>query len=264
MARLRDPAGGCPWDVAQDFASIVPYTIEEAYEVADAIARGDVDDLRDELGDLLLQVVFHARMAEEKGAFDFGGVVEAITAKLIRRHPHVFGAARDASPDEVKAMWDGIKAAERRGRAAARGAEGADVPSVLDGVALALPALSRADKLSRGAAAVGFAWASLDDVVAKVDEELGEVRAAVADGEPTAVADEIGDLLFTVANLARHLGVDPEEALSAANRKFERRFRGVESLLEADGRTPSQSDLAEMDRLWSEVKARQQAGKGSA
>ncbi|NNM72094.1 nucleoside triphosphate pyrophosphohydrolase [Enterovirga aerilata] len=259
MAALRDPETGCPWDIEQSFETIAPYTVEEAYEVADAIARGDLAELRDELGDLLLQVVFHARMAEERGAFDFGGVVEAITAKLIRRHPHVFGAARDLAPAEVKRLWDEIKAAEKRERADRQGGE--DGPaSILDGVPAAMPSLTRADKLTRRAARVGFEWPDLDGVTAKIEEELAEVREAAAGGDKADLAEEVGDLLFTVANLARHLDIDPEAALARANRKFERRFRAVERALEAAGRTPEQSDLAEMDRLWEEAKAAERAG----
>jgi ATP diphosphatase len=259
MAALRAPETGCPWDVEQTFETIAPYTIEEAYEVADAIARGDLDDLRDELGDLLLQVVFHARIAEERGAFDFGGVVEAITTKLIRRHPHVFGDARDLAPAEVKRLWDEIKAAEKRERAARRGSS-EHAASILDGVPAAMPSLTRADKLTRKAAKVGFEWPDLDGVTAKVEEELAEVREAALSGERREIAAEIGDLLFTVANLARHLEVDPEAALAAANRKFERRFNAIEQALAADGRSPEQSDLAEMDRLWDEAKAAERAG----
>ena len=251
MAALRTPATGCAWDLAQDFGSIAPYTIEEAYEVADAIARGDLDDLRDELGDLLLQVVFHARLAEEQDAFSFGDVVEAITSKLIRRHPHVFGEARDLAPEAVEALWDEIKQAER---AARRTAEPTAPPSVLDHVTLGLPALSRADKLGRRAAAVGFSWPDSDGVLAKIDEELAEVRSAMADASLPEVTEEVGDLLFAIANLARYLDIDPEAALRAANAKFERRFRAVESRLAADGRSPRQSDLAEMDALWDDAK----------
>jgi ATP diphosphatase len=259
MATLRDPVAGCPWDVAQSFATIVPYTIEEAYEIADAVARGDLDDLRDELGDLLLQVVFHARIAEERGAFDFGGVVEAITTKLIRRHPHVFGDARDLAPAEVKRLWDEIKQTEKRERAERLG-EAEKPGSVLDGVPISMPSLTRADKLTRKAAKVGFEWPDLTGVTAKIEEELAEVREAVAAGDKDEIAGEIGDLLFTVANLARHLDVDPEAALAATNRKFERRFRAVEQALAADGRSPEQSDLAEMDRLWDDAKAAERAG----
>jgi ATP diphosphatase len=258
MAALRTPGIGCPWDLEQDFETIAPYTIEEAYEVADAIRRRDLGDLCDELGDLLLQVVFHARMAEEQRAFDFGDVVWAITAKLIRRHPHVFGDAQDLSPDEVKALWSRIKVAERQERAA-RDA-GAAPDSVLDGVALGFPALTRADKLTRKAAAVGFTWAETGSVIDKIDEELAEVRDAVANGDRAHAAEEIGDLLFTVANLARHLEVDPEAALRDANAKFERRFRSIERALAESGRSPTDSDLAEMDRLWDAAKAGEKPG----
>ena len=228
MAALRRPGSGCPWDLEQTFRTIAPYTIEEAYEVADAIERGDLDDLRDELGDLLLQVVFHARMAEEAGAFAFGDVVEAITAKLIRRHPHVFGEARDLSPDEVKGVWDAIKAAERSARARASRDVTAVRPGLLDGIAQALPALTRAEKLTRKAATVGFDWPETAQVVDKIHEEIAEVADAVAGGEPERIEDEIGDLLFAAANLARHLKVDAEAALRRANAKFERRFQAIE------------------------------------
>jgi ATP diphosphatase len=259
MAALRTPQTGCPWDLDQSFETIAPYTIEEAYEVADAIARADLGDLRDELGDLLLQVVFHARIAEERGAFDFGGVVEAITTKLIRRHPHVFGNARDLAPAEVKRLWDEIKQEEKRERAARRGVE-LKAASILDGVPVAMPSLTRADKLTRKAAKVGFEWPDIAGVTAKIEEELAEVREAAEAGDEAEIASEVGDLLFTVANLARHLDVDPEAALASANRKFERRFRSVERALAANGRSPKQSDLAEMDRLWDEAKAVERAG----
>ncbi|WP_375457923.1 nucleoside triphosphate pyrophosphohydrolase [uncultured Enterovirga sp.] len=252
MARLRDPERGCSWDLEQSFATIAPYTIEEAYEVADAVARGDLDDLRDELGDLLLQVVFQARLAEEQDAFAFGDVVEAITAKLIRRHPHVFGEARSLSPEAVKALWDQIKRAERAEKAA-RG----QVPaarSALDGVPPALPALSRSDKLARKAAAVGFAWPDLRPVLAKVEEELAELRQAVEAGGRAEIEDEFGDLLFTVANLGQYLRADPEATLAAANRKFERRFRGMETKLVEGGRSLDQFGLTEMDEAWASVK----------
>ncbi|HEV7874825.1 MAG TPA: nucleoside triphosphate pyrophosphohydrolase [Enterovirga sp.] len=258
MAALRAPGTGCPWDLEQSFETIAPYTIEEAYEVADAIQRHDLGDLCDELGDLLLQVVFHARMAEEQRAFDFGDVVWAITSKLIRRHPHVFGDVRDLSPNEVKALWSRIKAEERQDRAA-RGGEPSP-EGVLDGVALGLPALTRADKLTRKAAAVGFTWAETSSVIDKIDEELAEVREAVAKGDHAHATEEIGDLLFTVANLARHLEVDPEAALRAANAKFERRFRSIERALAESGRSPTDSDLAEMDRLWDAAKAAEKTG----
>lgn len=262
MRILRTPEIGCPWDLEQDFASIAPFTVEEAYEVADAIARGDLQDLRDELGDLLLQVVFHARMAEERGAFDFGGVVEAITSKLIRRHPHVFGATRDLSAKEVELAWDRIKAGETAKRARRLGTPSS--ASILDGVPVALPSLTRADKLTRKAAAIGFTWPDAASVLDKVTEELDELREAIAGRDRAAIADELGDVLFTIANAGRVLGVDPEAALAGTNRKFERRFRHVESRLAAVGRSPAESDLAEMDGLWNEAKAAERAaGRGA-
>ncbi|WP_460451353.1 nucleoside triphosphate pyrophosphohydrolase [Alsobacter sp. SYSU BS001988] len=258
MAALRTPGTGCPWDLEQDFASIAPYTIEEAYEVADAIARGDVVDLRDELGDLLLQVVFHARMAQEAGAFDFGGVVEAITTKLIRRHPHVFGAARDLAPAEVKRLWGEIKAQEKAERRAAREAAGRPEPEppsgLLAGVPAAMPALTRAVKLQAKASTVGFDWNDARLVLAKIREEIGEVEQALDQGDRRAVADEVGDILFAVANLARHLDADPEAALRGTNAKFERRFAFIERQLAASGRTPAQASLDEMDALWNAAK----------
>lgn len=268
MARLRNPETGCAWDLAQDFTSIAPYTIEEAYEVADAIARGDLLDLKDELGDLLLQVAFHARMAEERGAFDFGDVVAAITAKLIRRHPHVFGAARDLSPDQVKAAWDEIKRAEKTARADARGGKRPDdrEGGVLADVPLALPALTRAQKLSQKAAAVGFDWPDPAEVLGKIREELAEVEDAMRQGSKPAMADEVGDLLFSVANLARHLGLDPEAALRGTNAKFERRFAAVEAGLRATGQPIAAASLAQMEDLWRKAKAAEQAppaGTGS-
>ncbi len=256
MARLRAPDGGCPWDLEQTFSTIAPYTIEEAYEVADAIARGDLSDLRDELGDLLLQVVFHARMAQEQGAFDFGDVVLAITAKMIRRHPHVFGEPGAMSPDEVKGLWQRIKAQEKAERRAARGDEGLDErSSVLEGVPVNLPALTRALKLQQKAAAVGFDWNDPRAVVAKIREECDEVLAAMDEADRTATEAEIGDLLFAVANLARHVAVDPEAALRTCNAKFLRRFGAIEAALAARGRTPGESSLEEMDALWNAAKA---------
>ena len=257
MAALRAPIGGCPWDVEQTFETIVPYTIEEAYEVADAVQRGDYADLRDELGDLLLQVVFHAQMAKEKGLFDFGGVVEAITAKLIRRHPHVFGEARDLSPERVKALWGEIKADERRVRAEARAKAGLappQAPGALAGVPLPLPAMTRALKLQEKAGKVGFDWNDARAVMAKLREETDEIDAELAAGAHDKVADEVGDLLFVVVNLARHLNVDPESALRAANAKFERRFGHIEARLAEGGRGPGQASLEEMDALWNEAK----------
>jgi ATP diphosphatase len=244
MAALRTPGTGCPWDLEQSFATIAPYTIEEAYEVADAIAHGDLAELRDELGDLLLQVVFHARMAEEIDAFDFGGVVESITDKLIRRHPHVFGALGGLSADEVETLWAKIKAEEKAKNSPVRGLL-ADVP-------VALPGLTRAVKLQSKAATVGFDWADARLVLAKIREETDEIEAALGDGDMSAVNDEIGDLLFAVANLARHVGADPEGAVRRTNRKFERRFGYIEKEIARRGGEPA--SLAEMDALWNEAK----------
>ena len=246
MARLRNPAGGCPWDIEQTFASVAPYTIEEAYEVADAIDRGDMEGLRDELGDLLLQVVFHAQMAREAGHFDFEDVARAIGDKLERRHPHVFGDASFADAEAQTVNWEAIKAAERAGRAQA---------GVLDGVALGLPALTRAVKLQKRAARVGFDWPSTDQVVEKIIEEAQELVEARNTLTEAETFEEFGDLLFVIANLARHLKVDPEAALRAANAKFTRRFARIEALLAEDGRRPDDSDLAEMDALWNRAKA---------
>jgi ATP diphosphatase len=246
MARLRTPGTGCPWDLEQSFETIAPYTIEEAYEVADAIARGDLDrGLADELGDLLLQVVFHARMAEEAGRFDFGDVVQAITEKLLRRHPHVFGAAKELTPEEVKGLWQRIKTEERQSGASK------NAPHALAGVPLALPALTRAQKLQEKAAEVGFDWPSAKEVLGKVREEVGELEAVL--GEPRA-AEEIGDLLFAMVNLARHLGVNAETALRAASEKFARRFRAIENSLAERGRSLKDSSLAEMNALWNRIK----------
>jgi tetrapyrrole methylase family protein/MazG family protein/ATP diphosphatase len=247
MARLRDAQSGCPWDLEQTFATIAPYTVEEAYEVADAIERGDLGDLKDELGDLLLQVVFHARMAEEQGAFAFDDVARAINDKMVRRHPHVFGDETYGSLDAQKAGWESLKAEERS-------AKGRDA-SLLDDVPAGLPALTRAVKLSKRAARVGFVWPTLADVVAKLDEEVAELKAEIAVGDVEKARQEMGDVLFVVANLARTLDVDPEDALRATNAKFTRRFRYIEQKLAERGRTPDQSDLAEMDALWDEVRA---------
>ena len=263
MAALRTPDTGCPWDLAQDFSTIAPYTIEEAYEVADAIARADMLDLRDELGDLLLQVAYHARLAEEAGSFAFGDVVEAITAKMIRRHPHVFGDAGGMKTPAVEAQWDRIKAQEKAARAAERGEEEATTKSLLDGIPVALPGLTRATKLQQKAATVGFDWDDVALVVGKVEEEAREVAEAVASGDTDAMEDEIGDLLCAVANLARHAGVDPEAAIRRSNAKFERRFRAIEAALAEQGRTPADSDLWEMDGLWNEAKAREKAAKAA-
>jgi len=254
MAALRTRGSGCPWDLEQTFATIVPFTLEEAYEVADAVERGDFADLRDELGDLLLQVVFHARMAEEEGRFEFGDVVEAITAKLIRRHPHIFADARDLSPDEIKALWGQIKARER----ALDGAEGPR--GVLSGVPLALPALTRALELQEKAGKVGFDWAEARSVLAKLREELDEIETEIAAGDANAAAGEIGDLLFAVVNLARHLAVDPEAALRGTSAKFARRFGHIEARLAAEGRAPAGASLDEMEALWAEAKKNERAG----
>jgi ATP diphosphatase len=256
MRRLRAP-DGCPWDLRQSFQSIAPYTIEEAYEVADAIERGDMGDLADELGDLLLQVVFHAQMASEIGAFEFGDVVECISRKMVRRHPHVFGDRTAATPEAVKTHWDEIKAAEKAERAARRDAR-TRAASILDEVPRPLPALTRALKLQKKAGAVGFDWNGAHQVIAKLKEEIGEIEEAL-DTEPAQVGSEIGDLLFVVVNLARHLKVDPETALREANAKFVRRFRFIEESLAARGRSPDRATLEEMDQLWDEAKAAEKA-----
>ena len=258
MAALRTPGTGCPWDLEQSFQTIAPYTIEEAYEVAHAIALGDFEELQDELGDLLLQVVFHARMAEEEGLFDFGGVVEAITAKLIRRHPHVFGDARDLTPDEVSALWGRIKAEEKREKAS-RKAAASSLPAppagALGKVKAGLPSLARAFELQKAAGAVGFDWNDIHAVLDKIVEESREVAEAVASGKSDDVEDEIGDILFVAVNLARHAGVDLQTALRRTNAKFERRFAHIEMELARRGRTPAEASLEEMDALWNEAKA---------
>ena len=257
MAALRDPEAGCPWDLEQTFESIAPYTIEEAYEVADAIDRGETEDLRDELGDLLLQVVFHARMAEEAGLFDFGGVVEAITAKLVRRHPHVFGDAGDLDAAAVKAFWGQIKAEEKRRRAEARARAGLDAeptPGALGGVPRSMPAMTRALKLQEKAAKVGFDWEDVAGVLAKLREEIAETEAEIASGSRTRLAAEMGDLLFAAVNLARFVEIDPEAALRGANAKFERRFAHIEQSLARSGRGPEAAGLDEMEALWQEAK----------
>ena len=257
MAALRTPHTGCPWDLEQDFATIAPYTIEEAYEVADAIARGDLADLRDELGDLLLQVVFHARMAQEQGAFAFGDVVQAITEKMLRRHPHVFGDADARRPDAVKGLWERIKAEEKAARAAQKGAAVPD--GALAGVPTALPAMMRAQKLQTKAGQVGFDWNDPQAVLAKIREETEEVANALARGDQAAAGQEVGDLLFAAVNLARHLDQDAEGLLRSTNRKFERRFGAVESALARQGRSPTQASLQEMDALWDAAKEAERA-----
>jgi len=257
MARLRDPETGCPWDVEQDFSTIRNYTIEEAYEVADAIEREDFDDLRDELGDLLLQPVYHAQMASERGLFDIGDVIEAVTGKMIRRHPHVFGpdAAEDAAAATVR--WDAIKAEERARKAAARPT--AAPPSLLDDVPQVLPALARAEKLTKRAATVGFDWPDTASVLAKVHEELDEVETAFGGSNRAAVAEELGDLLFAVANLCRHAGVPAEAALRDANAKFIRRFTHVEARARQDDVPLETAGLDRLDRYWNEIRARDKA-----
>lgn len=251
MARLRNPDGGCPWDLAQTFQTIAPYTIEEAYEVADAIERGDMTELKSELGDLLFQVVFHARMAEEAGLFAFDDVAEAMSDKLTRRHPHVFAdEAAKADSWSQKARWEDIKAEERKAKAQ---------HGVLDDVPVGLPALTRAAKLTKRAARVGFDWPSTDEVFDKLHEEVAELKVEIAGGDLDKAREEVGDLLFVVANLARKLEVEPEDALRAANAKFARRFAFIEAELAKTGRTPDQSDLAEMDALWDAAKAAERA-----
>jgi MazG family protein len=249
MARLRDPDGGCPWDLEQDFATIAPYTIEEAYEVADAIERGDRAELRDELGDLLFQVMFHSRMAEEEGSFALADVVAAINDKMIRRHPHVFGETDVRTADQQTAAWEVMKAAER-----AKKAKPDAAPSALDGVALSLPALLRAEKLQKRAARTGFDWTEAAHIFDKLEEETGEVKEAIASGDGAAIEDELGDLLFVAANLARRLNVDPEVALRKANSKFERRFRAMEAAAMADGVDFSALSLDEQEAYWQRVK----------
>jgi ATP diphosphatase len=252
MAALRTPGTGCPWDLEQNFSTIAPYTIEEAYEVADAIERGDLTDLKEELGDLLLQVVFHARMAEEERSFDFGAVVQAITEKLIRRHPHVFGDETSQTADAVKGVWDRIKAEEKAEKAARNG--GTVETGALAGVPVVLPALTRALKLQSKASKVGFDWNDPRAVLHKIREEADEIEAEL-DRAPEDAAAEVGDLLFAAVNLARHLNADPEVVLRRTNQKFERRFASIERALAERGKAPADATLAEMDALWDEAKA---------
>ena len=244
MRRLRDPERGCPWDREQDFSTIAPYTVEEAYEVEDAIRRNDLDDLKHELGDLLFQVVFHAQMASEQGAFAFEDVVNGLIEKMTRRHPHVFGEAKVEDADQQTLAWEDMKAAERR-----------DDAGILDDVARNLPALMRAEKLSKRAGRVGFEWPDMQGVFDKIDEELAELRDEVnANADRERIAEELGDFLFTIANLARYLKIDPEAALRGTNAKFERRFRAVERELANRGSSPAESSLAEMDAIWNEIR----------
>ena len=247
MRRLRDPVGGCPWDLEQTFATIAPYTVEEAYEVADAIERGDLGDLRDELGDLLFQTVFHAQMAQEQGEFDFADVAQAICDKMLRRHPHVFGQADGRTSAEQTDAWEVIKAGERAAKGKAN--------SLLDDIPASLPAMTRAVKLTKRAARVGFDWPNTTEVLAKLREELAELEVEIDAGDQAKAREELGDLLFVVANLARKLDIEPEDALRSANAKFVRRFSYIERSLAARGRSPDQSDLAEMDDLWNAAKA---------
>jgi ATP diphosphatase len=251
MARLRTPGTGCPWDLEQDFSTIAPYTIEEAYEVADAIERGDLAELRDELGDLLLQVVFHSRLAEEAGAFAFADVVEAITAKMIRRHPHVFAAADADSPGKVRKRWEAIKAEEKSGRR-----RDADRAGLLDDVPLSSPALTRAVKLQRRAGSVGFDWKDPRAVLAKMREEIGELERELEANDRRRLGEELGDILFATANLARHLDIDPEAALRATNAKFVKRFKYIEAALQSRGQLLAGATLDEMEALWNEAKTR--------
>lgn len=247
MRRLRDPVGGCPWDLEQTFATIAPYTVEEAYEVADAIERVDLGDLRDELGDLLFQTVFHAQMAQEQGEFDFADVAQAICDKMLRRHPHVFGQADGRTSAEQTDAWEVIKAGERATKGKAT--------SLLDDIPASLPAMTRAVKLTKRAARVGFDWPNTTEVLAKLREELAELEVEIDAGDQAKAREELGDLLFVVANLARKLDIEPEDALRSANAKFVRRFSYIERSLADRGRSPDQSDLAEMDDLWNAAKA---------
>ena len=254
MAALRDPGSGCPWDLEQTFASLAPYTVEEAYEVVDAIRREDVDGLRDELGDLLLQVVFHSRVAEEAGQFAFNDVAQGIADKMLRRHPHVFGSEEERKRGAVEGSWERIKAGER--------ATSGPGDSVLDGIAAALPALVRAEKIGKRAARVGFDWPDRHGPLAKIAEELAELTEAMQEADPAREAEELGDLLFAVANLARHLKLDPEDALASANRKFERRFRRMEQELRSRGLEPAALDIDTLEEHWQQSKLREREVPG--
>ncbi|MFD9897255.1 nucleoside triphosphate pyrophosphohydrolase [Mesorhizobium sp. NPDC059025] len=259
MAALRAPVTGCPWDIEQNFSTIAPYTIEEAYEVADAIARNDIDNLREELGDLLLQVVYHAQMADEQGEFAFGDVVEGITRKMIRRHPHVFGSEEARNAGMAKGMWEKIKAEEKAERRAERLARGLDPEDhgkgFLDSVPVALPALTRALKLQEKAARVGFDWSEAEPILDKIEEEIAELREALAKRDIASIRDEFGDMLFAVVNLGRHLKVDSEAALSGTNDKFRKRFHYVEQALETSGHSLENASLDEMEALWQQAKS---------
>ncbi len=262
MAALRNPETGCPWDVQQDFESIKPYTLEEAYEVADAIERKDMDDLCDELGDLLLQVVFHARMAEEAGEFSFGDVVEAITRKMIRRHPHVFARSDADTPDAVKKQWDEIKQAEKRERAERRARRGMTEDfkeGFLGSVQRSFPALTEALKLQERAAKVGFDWSAPEPILDKIEEEVDELRVALRDGDKSKVSDELGDLIFAVVNIGRHVKADPEQALRGTNTKFRRRFNHIETVLDAEGESLEAASLERMEEIWQAAKAIERA-----
>ncbi|WP_028748120.1 nucleoside triphosphate pyrophosphohydrolase [Rhizobium mesoamericanum] len=258
MAALRNPETGCPWDIVQTFETIKPYTIEEAYEVSDAIERNDMDDLCDELGDLLLQVVFHARMAEEAGEFSFGDVVEAITRKMIRRHPHVFARSDADTPDAVKKQWDDIKQAEKRQRAERRAKRGISEDfkaGFLGSVQRSFPALTEALKLQERAAKVGFDWSAPEPILDKIEEEIGELRVALAEGDQTKVSDELGDLIFAIVNIGRHVKADPEQSLRGTNTKFRRRFNHIETVLDAEGETLEAASLERMEEIWQAAKA---------
>jgi len=259
MAKLRDRDGGCPWDLEQNFRTIAPYTVEEAYEVADAIERGDFDALREELGDLLFQVVFYAQMGREEGRFDFDDIASDIAEKMVRRHPHVFGEADIKTAADQTRAWEEHKAAER-----AASAISIAEPSALDGVPLALPALTRAEKLQKRAARVGFDWPEAVQVLDKIEEEIGELRAEIGDSAAAKpnprIEDEVGDLFFAVVNLARHLGCDPEQSLRGTNAKFERRFHSIEAALAKSGRGPADASLEEMEELWAEAKRAEKTG----
>ncbi|PCD66976.1 nucleoside triphosphate pyrophosphohydrolase [Rhizobium phaseoli] len=262
MAALRHPETGCPWDIEQNFQTIKPYTIEEAYEVSDAIERGDMDDLCDELGDLLLQVVFHARMAEEAGEFSFGDIVNAITTKMIRRHPHVFARSEADTPDAVKIQWDEIKQAEKRERAERRSRRGITEDfkgGFLGSVQRSFPALTEALKLQERAAKVGFDWSAPEPILDKIEEEIGELRVALRDGDREKVSDELGDLIFAVVNIGRHVKADPEQALRGTNTKFRRRFNHIENVLEAEGETLEAASLERMEEIWQAAKAIERA-----